>query len=269
MPAPVVAVNSEEILTGEAVALDVQPLGVMMRALGALIDALVSIALLVALLLVMVWLGRDGRLNENAWRMLQVSSIVFSLVLVPATIEAVTRGRSLGKLAVGGRIVRWDGGRIGVRHAALRALAGVLEIWLTAGGLAFVVGAFTPRSQRLGDLLAGTYSERTRRAKLPESRPTMPPALLGWATIADVSRLPVRLSRRLSQFVHQASGMHPAARARTALSLAEEASAHVSPVPQVDPETFLVAVLVARRDRELRALQLEDERTRALLAGSV
>lgn len=269
MPAPVVAVNSEEILTGEAVALDVQPLGVMMRALGALIDALVSIVLLVALLLIMLRLGQDGLLNANAWRMLQVASMVFALVLVPTMVEALTRGRSLGKLAVGGRIVRWDGGRIGVRHAALRALAGVLEIWLTVGGLAFVVGAFTPRSQRLGDLLAGTYSERTRRAKLPDARPMMPPALAGWATIADVSRLPVRLSRRLSQFIHQASGMHPAARARTALGLADEVAVHVSPVPQVDPETFLVGVLVARRDRELRALQLEDERTRSLLSGAV
>lgn len=267
MPAPVVAVSSEEIVTGEAVALDVQPLGLMLRALGALIDALVSAALLIALLLMMAWLSGQGLLNDNAARMMQVGSMVFALVLVPGAVEAMTRGRSLGKLAVGGRIVRSDGGRIGVRHAALRALAGVLEVWMTVGALAFVVGAFTPRSQRLGDLLAGTYSERTRRASVPRVPLTMPARLDGWAKVADVSRLPVRLSRRLSQFVLQASGMHPGARARTAASLAAEASGYVTPLPDVDAETFLVGVMVIRRERELRALQREDDHTRALLAG--
>ena len=51
--------------------------------------------------------------------------------------------------------------------------------------------------------------------------------------------------------------MEPAARARVAASLAREAAAHVSPVPAVDPETFLRGVVAVRRERELRALQLE------------
>src|SRR3546814_5251935 len=99
----------------------------------------------------------------------------------PTTVETVTRGRSLGKRAVGGRIVRADGGAIGFRHAFLRALLGVLELWFTLGSLAALVGAFTPRAQRLGDLLAGTYSERTRTRPLPAPAPGIPPALAGWA----------------------------------------------------------------------------------------
>src|SRR3546814_14926190 len=80
----------------------------------------------------------------------------------PTTVETVTRGRSLGKLAVGGRIVRADGGAIGFRHAFLRALLGVLELWFTLGSLAALVGAFTPLAQRLGAPLAGPYRARTR-----------------------------------------------------------------------------------------------------------
>ena len=60
-----------------------------------------------------------------------------------------------GRWAVGGRIVRVDGGAAGFRHAFIRAFIGVLEIWLTAGAVAAIVGAFTPRTQRLGDLVAG------------------------------------------------------------------------------------------------------------------
>src|SRR3546814_2286922 len=64
---------------------------------------------------------------------LVITLLVVVTVVAPTTVETVTRGRSLGKLAVGGRIVRPDGGAIGFRHAFLRALLGVLELWFTLG----------------------------------------------------------------------------------------------------------------------------------------
>ena len=128
------------------------------------------------------------------------------------------------------------------------------------------MGAFTPRAQRLGDLMAGTYSERTRTPRLPVPAAGVPAPLAAWAQVADVARLPDRLSRRIAQFVQNADDMQPAARMRLAASLAAETAAHVSPVPDVDGETFLRAVVAVRRDRELRALQLEDQRVAALTA---
>ena len=41
-----VEIHQDEILTGEAVALDVQPIGYFLRALGVLIDVLLGVALL-------------------------------------------------------------------------------------------------------------------------------------------------------------------------------------------------------------------------------
>ena len=55
------------------------------------------------------------------------------LVIVPPSSRPLSRGKSLGKLAVGARIVRDDGGATGLRHALIRALAGVVEIYLTIG----------------------------------------------------------------------------------------------------------------------------------------
>ena len=62
-------------------------------------------------------------------------SVVLCFVVVPAAVETLSRGRSLGKLAAGLRIVRDDGGAIRFRHAVIRALIGFLEIYLTFGGL--------------------------------------------------------------------------------------------------------------------------------------
>lgn len=266
--ASLIDIHQDEVLTGEAVALDVQPVAYFLRALGVLIDMLIGVVLLLLFVWLTTWLLGIGALDESAITIVTIAVLVLVLVAVPTVVETMTRGRSVGKLIVGGRIVRTDGGAAGFRHAFIRAIVGVFELWMTVGAVAALVGAFTPRSQRLGDLMAGTYSERTRTPRLPDAEFGIPPQLMEWAAIADVGRLPERLSRRLAQFAASARSMEPSARARVAASLAGEASAHVSPVPAVDPETLIVGVVAVRRQRELRALQLETARVDALTAAA-
>ncbi|MBZ4488743.1 RDD family protein [Microbacterium sp. cx-55] len=263
-PVTVVDIAQDEVLTGEAVALDIQPTGFFLRALGALIDIVLAVLVYVLFILVMLWAGGSG-LDPALAPILSIAMLVVVAVVIPTVVETATHGRSLGKLAVGGRIVRADGGAAGFRQAFIRALVGVLEIWMTFGAVAAVTGIFTPRAQRLGDLLAGTYSQRTRSPRLPEIAPVVPPALAAWATVADVAPLPERLARRLSQFVRQAEDLQPAARARLARDLAAAVSASVSPVPEVDPELFVRAVVAVRFSRELAAVRLRDARAATLL----
>lgn len=262
--ASIIDIHQDEILTGEAVALDVQPVGYFLRALGVFIDMLIGVVLLFLYVLLVTWLIAIGAVDESTLTIATIAVLVLVLVAIPTVVETLSRGRSVGKLAVGGRIVRTDGGATGFRHAFIRALVGVFELWFTLGAVAALVGAFTPRSQRLGDLMAGTYSERTRTPRLPAADFSVPPPLLEWAAVADVGRLPERLSRRLAQFASSAPNMEPAARARVAASLAQEAARHVSPVPAADPETLIRAVVAVRRQRELRALQLEAARVENL-----
>lgn len=264
--APIIAVQQDEVLTGEAVALDVQPLGFFLRAVGALIDVLVSIAVLVLFGLVVAWLSGTSILTDG-FQIVSIVTVVLVIVVLPTVVETLTHGRSLGRLAVGGRIVRTDGGASGFRQAFIRAFLGVFEIWMTVGAVAAMCGAFTPRSQRLGDLVAGTYCERTRTPALPAAAPAIPPALASWAPSADVARLPDRVARRCAQFVRQADRMDAAARQRVSASLAAEVAPYVSPLPVTDPETLVRAVISLRRDREWQALTLEDDRVGALTAG--
>jgi uncharacterized RDD family membrane protein YckC len=259
-----VVVHDDEVLTGEAVALDVQPVGLLLRAAGALIDLVVLVGLYILFALAMSAAIAAGLLDDATFRIALIVMLVLLFVIVPTTIETLTKGRSLGKLAIGGRVVRADGGAIGFRHALIRSLVGVFEIYLTLGGVALLVGVFTPRSQRLGDLVAGTYGERTRTPKQPPVDFSIPPGMEQWAQIADVARLPERLGRRLSQFVAGAERMFPAARTRVAAELSAELAPHVSPLPQVAPETLLRAVVAVRRDRELRSLALQSERVERL-----
>ncbi|WP_426519857.1 RDD family protein [Diaminobutyricibacter sp. McL0618] len=247
-----------ELVTGEAVALDVKPTSYILRAAGAALDWLAFALLFVALALVILFTA--GGLDQALRTALVTVSLVFSLVIAPMTVEVATHGRSLGKLAVGARIVRDDGGATTVRHAFIRALTGVVEIYMTFGGLAALVGLLNSRSKRLGDLIAGTYSQLERVPAADSVGYAIPPQLVAWAGVADVARLPDRLSRRIAQFLHQAPGMTVTAREGLSTELAGEAAAFVSPLPPVDAETFLVGVAALRRERDFRALTLERER---------
>lgn len=254
----------DEVLSGEAVAIDIQPVGFFLRALGAAIDVALSVAVMVLFVLIRLWTmgftGGDPALD----RILMIVAAVFSFVVLPCTIEVATRGRSLGKLAVGGRIVRVDGGATGFRHAFIRALVGVLEIYMTFGAVALLTGAFSPRSQRLGDLVAGTYAQRVRTPALPVSHPVMPAELAEWAQIADVARMPDRLARRISQFLQTAPRLTPAARESVAHELVSEASTYISPLPAAHPEAILIAATIVRRERESRSLSIADDRVEHL-----
>lgn len=261
--------TSDEVLSGEAVAIDVQPIGFILRATGAIIDMLVGFAVFAAWLFLRIWLLDLGLLDEATDRIALVASIVVSFVVLPITMEVALKGRSLGKLAVGGRIVRVDGGATGFRHAFIRGLLGVLEIYMTFGSIAVLAGAFSARSQRLGDMVAGTYSQRVRTPKLVPSVPVLPSQLAGWAQIADVARLPDRLARRISQFLQSAPRMVPTARARVAQELLDEARPFISPLPPVPPELVLVGVTVLRRERERRALENADRRAERLTGRRV
>ncbi|GAA2040596.1 RDD family protein [Agromyces tropicus] len=255
-----VVVDDEAVLTGEAVALDLRPAGAVMRAGGAAIDVLATI--LVGLLALLAIAGLE--LDEAAFRAVGLALVVTLIVVLPTAVETASRGRSLGKLALGIRVVRDDGGSIGFRHALIRALTGVLEIWMTFGGLAVLVGFLNPDSKRLGDLLAGTHGQVERVKPYVPLAFGVPEPLAGWAAIADVGRMPDPLARRIASFLRNAPHLAPASRVRVAAGLAAEAAPWVSPVPRTDPELFLAAVAALRRSRDLTALGLVDARMAAL-----
>lgn len=252
-----------DLLTGEAVALDVRPAGVILRAAGAIIDAITYLAVYLGLAMLIGWLVGDA-LDPALSAALSVFGLVIAILIMPIAVETTTHGRSLGKLAIGARVVRDDGGAVSLRHSVIRALVGVLEIFMTFGGLAAVVGLLSARSKRLGDLLAGTYSQHERVPRATDAVYGVPEELTAWAHTADAATLPDALARRIAQFLRQAARLTPESRVRLAQSLAAEASSYVSPLPDAPAELFLAAVQAVRRDREYAALLLERERLERL-----
>ncbi len=241
---------SDSIVTGEAVLLESRPASVMTRALATLID--VAFHALVILLLGIGVFGQLVELNQAQLNTVLIAGLATVAVILPTTVETLTRGRSLGKVITGTRVVRDDGGPTHLRHSLTRWSTAMIEVFLTAGMLAFTVAMVSSRSKRLGDMLAGTYVARVRGVEERDLPLLMPPELADWARNADMAALPDRTSLYARKFLARTATLSPQARQRLGLSLAAEVEKHVAPAPPpgTHPERFLAAVLVARRDRE-------------------
>ena len=258
----------DEILLGEGVIIDARPASFATRSVGAFIDitTLVVVAWVLGVVVVMIGV----QIDFAAFQALLLVFVITMLVVVPATVETLTRGRSLGKLAMGIRIVRDDGGPIRVRHAVIRALMGVLEIWITTGAVALISSLVHPQGKRLGDILAGTYAVRIRGGQRALPPVMMPPELARWAHHADIRRLPDGVALAARQFLGRAVGLHVGSRSRLGSELAAEIEQYVAPGPPVGthPERFIAAVLAERRDREY-SIAVRAARTAAAEAALV
>ncbi len=261
------SLTADDVVIGEGVALDLPPAGLGSRIVSALLDALV----LGVTLAVITWLMITATLRTNG-ALLHigfVSILVITFLVVPTTVETLSRGRSLGKAATGLRVVREDGGPIGFQQAFVRALLAIVEIYAFSGVPAFFSALFSGRGKRLGDYAAGTYVIQERnRLRLPPP-PQMPAHLAAWAAAADISAPPIGLSLGIRQLLQRWNQLTPASRDLAARRLADRLGAHVSPAapPGTHPVDFLCAVLAARRDRDLARLAREQELRRRLSGG--
>lgn len=257
------------MVTGEAVTLELASVSLITRGASLLLDLVVYWT---ALILAFVSLGLTGAslgFNEAAAAAISLSTVVGCLVIAPIAVETLTRGRSVGKLAFGIRVVRDDGGGVRFRHCLIRGLAGFAEIYLTLGLLPLLTAMFTERGKRLGDVMAGTYAIRARHPRVRPMMLPVPPAMAAWAQIADIGRIPDDLAARASRLLAtvQTGGRKVDTPAVTAVGdrLANEIVTCVAPAPPATSSLeFLSAVMAERRNREYQRLRIQQHRAESL-----
>ena len=266
------------LTTAEAVEIDVRPARLGSRALALMFDIFVQA--FVVLFLVLFYLLLTEFLPEpyNEYLLPEtVQLIIIALVAVgyPTVVETMSNGRSPGKIVMGLRVIREDGGPIRARHAFTRALIGLAVEWpgllmplvTWAGSLTTMLAS--RRGRRLGDLAAGTLVVHERRPVPWNLVPGMPPGLAGWAATADLSAVDDDLAEAIRQFAARSHQFAEPYRTILGKSLHADAAARVSPPPPpgTPPWLFLVAVLAERRRRS--ALQLAATRavTQRVLPG--
>lgn len=257
---------ADELVTGEAVALDMPAAALGMRAMSGLLDVTLT-AMIGGTVLSMVLGPFIESLDPAATAGVGVVVTVLLLVGVPTALETFT-GRTLAKMMLGLRTLRDDGGPVAFRHALTRHLVGLVEVYLLVGAPALVSGLLNRKSKRLGDLAAGTYVVRDRLRQPWPKTGVVPPPLMAWASTADLAPLPDQLALSIRELLARAREIRPQPRHQLANTLARQAMAYVSPGPPLGtpPEVFLEALLVERGRRDWVRLQ-RDEALRRRLTG--
>ena len=242
-----------ELVTGEAVALELRPARLPSRALAVLLDLLVGVIVYVVVTIALV--ASTASLDEAAQFAVSLAAFVLVMVGGPIAVETLSHGRSLGKLACGLRVVRDDGGPIRFRHALVRGGIGVIEILLTFGVVACVASLVSARGRRLGDVFAGTLVVRER---VPVAHtgflPPPPPWLAGRFSGLDLSAVPDGLWLAIRQYLGRMQQLDPQVGWAMAERLAADVAARTgTPAPQgVPPAAYLAAVVQERQAREAR-----------------
>jgi len=215
------ATRSFRIVTPEAVELDLDAAGLASRFLAALIDIIVIWVLLFAVTVggsALAAAGANaGSGGEIVAAIVTVVGVFAVLVIWPMAWEVATKGRSIGKMALGLRVVTVDGAPIRIRHALVRGLVGLVEIVLFLGTLAVGVALASHRFRRLGDHLAGTVVVRERGAGADRAFPRrfVPyPGWEAWSARLDATRLTADDYRLIRSFLLRAASLPVDARTR-------------------------------------------------------
>ena len=248
------------MVNGEAVEVDLRVARLGSRACALLIDIAVQIPLAAFLMLFTLMIASllPSNLVDDAFAAAASKAlIVVVFIAYPTFVETFTNGRSVGKRAMGLRVVREDGGPIRVRHAFTRALVGVAVEWpgLLLPLLTWVISMTTmiasPRGRRLGDLAAGTLVVHERSPAPWGWVPAMPPHLAAWAARLDLSGLDDDLALACRNYLARAREIVEPQHSRFAYALANEVGARIrqAPPPGTPLWVFLAAVLAERRRR--------------------
>ncbi len=249
-----------EVVTGEAVVLDLTVARFPSRILALLLDMLIQIPVLI-FLAVVVSSTSASHLNSASAAAVYLTGFMFVVIGYPLIFETLSRGRTLGKMALGIRVVSDDGSPERFRQALIRALsAAFLEVWLpplTLIGIpaGLITSMVSAKGKRLGDMFAGTFVIQERVPPRPDLAPVftvISPPLLGWAQHLEVSRLSDQTAASANSFLRRFYDLRPAAREQLGMQLASAVAAQVSPPPPpgTEPAAFLAAVLAVRRERE-------------------
>ncbi len=244
-----------EVVTGEAVALDLPAAGFLSRMAARLIDMAVQI---VALTIAFIGIAAARPANADFYLAAVLTLTMLVIVGYPTAVETLSRGKTVGKLVLGLRVVGDDGSPVRFRQAFVRALTGVIELWILPP-VALVSSIASSRGKRVGDFFAGTYVLQERmpaRQALPAAFAVVPEPLAAWAQSLHVTGLSEQTAEAAGSYLRRFGELSPQARDALGVQLANAVAAQVSPPPPAGtpPAAFLSAVLAVRRQLELARL---------------
>lgn len=147
-----------KISTTQNVELEYEPAGVGYRMLSTLLDIIFTLVYGLIILFILSKSGVIEQLNTDSPYLARtlITIAYLPILLYHFLSEQFMNGQSFGKKIVGIKVVKTDGTQPGIGSYAIRSLMRVIDIYLINGLIAIISVAVSEKSQRLGDMAAGT-----------------------------------------------------------------------------------------------------------------
>ena len=254
--------DSYQLNTPEQVELSFETAGLGSRFLATLIDTIVQFVLLVALLLLiaaLAWFGSlsSPNLASRLPRSVTSEQAAFAIVAIMVLLmflawwgyyiffEMAWNGQTPGKRLASIRVLTTAGQPITLVHALVRNLIRIVDYLPTSYMIGMIAILATRRSQRLGDLAAGTIVVRVRREAAPRLLETPAVETLGPGQASLFGAEEVALAR---EFLLRREQLSPERRSELAARIAGQLRGRLGPDGAAIPaETLLASVAALRR----------------------
>lgn len=143
-----------DIITSHNVGIDYEAASVMNRGVASFLDLLVMFAYFLIIFFISLAFGFES------WDF-NMATVIFYVLMLPiffysVLLEYLLKGQTVGKLAMGIRVIRLNGENGTLSDYAMRWAFRIIDFWISAGSVAAIFIASTEKGQRLGDILAQT-----------------------------------------------------------------------------------------------------------------
>ena len=260
------------VATPEGIELEVALAGLGSRFAAAVLDGLIQVVLIYGVAIIGGFAGYValGPATEDEGVALVAVALWFIWVFLvlfgyDILFETFGRGRTIGKRALGIRVVRAGGAPVGFVTSTVRNLLRIVDFLPLFYGVGMVSILATQRNQRVGDLAAGTLVVRDQRGPRdvrsvnaspypaflhapppPAAAAPLDPSIAAW----DVSAVTAEELGTVRAFLERRHTIDPGARWSLAVELAERLKPKVSGAPEGQhPEVFLELLYSAKAAR--------------------
>ncbi len=178
--------------TPEGISLRLRSAGVLPRAAAWLVDFAVRLAVVWVFSILFAVLGEAGL-------GLYLIALFVVFWMYPVLFEVLRDGQTIGKKAMGLRVVNSNGTPVTWIASIVRNLMRTVDMLPVLYGFGFVAGLIDPHSRRLGDMVAGTLVIHVEKSQRHVSAPEVPVVYAPVALAADERAAIVAFAERAQQ----------------------------------------------------------------------
>jgi uncharacterized RDD family membrane protein YckC len=187
-----------EVETPEGIALHLRAAGIFPRAAAWAIDAAIRLVILTVLAMIFGQLGQAG---EGLFLL----ALFAMMWLYPVLFEVLRDGQTIGKKAMGLRVIHANGTPVGWLASSVRNLLRTVDALPFLYGFGLLAGLFDPHSRRLGDMVAGTLVVHADKPRTPLAAPQVPVVASPWPLAAVEQSAIVAYAERMGTLTSERS----------------------------------------------------------------